>query len=167
MQMSMFSSEEPLASPSALLDSERDWLTRVATSCSPILPLLTAIGPHGWFGRTSPASCHQTEDGILEPYSEGWGNSGMGSPTAFLTLSTSEWTPIPAQFLSDAGVCSLSDVLETGDVPRRYFLSAKACAGILRRAERRGKALPPALLRALQQVAAALNEPESHADKTR
>ena len=154
MQMLMFSSEERPVNPSASLDFEKDWLTRVATSCSPILPLLTAIGPHGWFGRTFPASCHQTEDGILEPSSGGWGNSGMGSPTAFLTLSTSEWTPMPAQFRKDEGVCSLSDILETGDVPRRYFLSAKACAGILRRAEKRGKALPPALLAALQSVAA-------------
>jgi len=36
-------------------------------------------------------------------------------------------------------VCSLSDILETGDLPQRFFLSAKACAGILRRAEKRGK----------------------------
>ena len=89
---------------------------------SPILPLLTAIGPTGWFGRTSPASCPATADGTLAPSSEGWGNSGMGSPTGFLTLSTSE-------FPSDAGVCSLSDILETGDLPQRYFLSAKACRG--------------------------------------
>jgi hypothetical protein len=46
----------------------------------------------------------------------------MGSPTEFLTLNTSEWP-------SDAAVCSLSDILETGDVPQRYFLSAKACQG--------------------------------------
>jgi hypothetical protein len=55
--------------------------------------------------------------------------------------------------LSDEGVCSLSDILETGDVPQRYFLSAKACMGILRRAEKRGKELPPQLARALQVVA--------------
>jgi hypothetical protein len=76
----------------------------------------------------------------------------MGSPTEFLTLSTSEWTALPAQFRSDDGVCSLSDVLETGDVPQRYFLSAKACAGILRRAEKRGKQLPEQLHAALLAV---------------
>jgi hypothetical protein len=43
--------------------------------------------------------------------------------------------------------------LETGDVPRRYCLSAKACAGILRRAEKRGKELPDALKAALMAVA--------------
>jgi hypothetical protein len=46
----------------------------------------------------------------------------------------------------------LSDILETGGVPRRYYLSAKACAGILRRAEKRGKQLPEVLYMALKSV---------------
>ena len=145
MQMSMFSLEEPLASPSQLQDSEKDWMTRVATSCLPILPLLQSIAPSGWFGRTSPACYPVTEDSILPPYFEGWANAGMGSPTEFLTLSISEWP-------SDADVCLLSDVLETGAVPQRYFLSATACKGILRRAEKRGKKLPEQLERALVTV---------------
>jgi DNA (cytosine-5)-methyltransferase 1 len=45
MQLSMFSSAELPAKASASLDSEKAWLTRVATSCSPILPLLSAIAP--------------------------------------------------------------------------------------------------------------------------
>ena len=145
MQMSIFFAEEPHASPSALQDCEKDWQIRVATSCLPLVPLLQSIAPAGWYGRTSPVSCRVTEGGILEPSSGCWGNSGMGSHTEFLTLSTLE-------FHSDADVCSLSDVLETGDVPQRYFLSAKACRGILRRAEKRGKELPAALKSALQSV---------------
>jgi hypothetical protein len=48
----------------------------------------------------------------------------------------------------------LSDVLEgTGDVPPRFYLSRTASLGILRRAERRGKALPEALRLALETVA--------------
>jgi len=70
-----------------------------------------------------------------------------------LTLSMSEWTDLGGLSLSDDGVCSLSDILETGDVPQRYYLSAKACAGILRRAEKRGKDLPKALKAALAAVA--------------
>ena len=145
MQMSIFFVEEPHASPSALQDCEKDWQIRVATSCLPLVPLLQSIAPAGWYGRTSPVSCRATEGGILEPSSGCWGNSGMGSHTEFLTLSTLE-------FHSAADVCSLSDVLETGDVPQRYFLSATACRGILRRAEKRGKDLPPALKSALQSV---------------
>lgn len=56
MQLSIFSLAELPASHSASPDSERDWMIRVATSCLPILPSLAAIGPAGWFGRTSPAS---------------------------------------------------------------------------------------------------------------
>jgi hypothetical protein len=89
-----------------------------------------------------------TEEGLLEPSSEGWGKWGMGSPTAYLTLNGSEWP-------KDAVVCSLSDTLETGDLQQRYYLSATACTGILRRAEKRGKELPPMLQMALSQVACA------------
>ena len=151
MQISMFSSEELPANHSASPDCEKDWMTRVATSCSPTLQLLTAIGPSGWSGRTSPAYCHQTQDGILEPSLEGWGNSGMGSHTECLTLNTLAWP-------SAAAVCSLSDVLEAGNVPQRFFLSSTACKGILRRAEKRGKQLPIALEQALQAVAAQTSE---------
>jgi hypothetical protein len=86
------------------------------------------------------------EDGTLEASSGRWQKSGMGSPTGFVTLNIGEWP-------SDADVCSLSDTLEIGDVPPRFFLSAKACQGILRRAERRGKKLPPLLETALRSVA--------------
>jgi hypothetical protein len=70
----------------------------------------------------------------------------MGSHIGCLTLSISEWP-------KDAAVCSLSDTLETGDLPQRYFLSATACQGILRRAEKRGKVLPQQLKQALEQAA--------------
>ena len=77
----------------------------------------------------------------------------MVSPTECWTLSLFEWTALPEQCPSDDGVCSLSDVLETGAVPQRYYLSARACQGILRRAAKRGKAPPPLLRRALEAVA--------------
>ena len=64
----------------------------------------------------------------------------------------SEWNHIPGQSHSDAVVCSLSEILETGPIDPRYFLSARACAGILRRAEKRGKVLPEPLARALKAV---------------
>ncbi len=153
MQLSIFSSEERPASPSASPDYEREWLTRVVRCCSPIWRLLADIGPAGWSGRMSPARCRLTEEGLLLPCSEEWQSSGMGSPTEFLTLNTSEWTALPEQFLSDDGVCSLSDILETGDVPLRYFLSATACRGILRRAEKRGRELPTSLHMALESRA--------------
>jgi hypothetical protein len=62
------------------------------------------------------------------------------------------WTLSSSECPSDAVASSLSDILETGVVPRRYYLSAKACAGILRRAAKRGKQLPAILYAALRSV---------------
>jgi hypothetical protein len=145
MNQSTFLLEEHPANHSASQGCEKDWQTRVATSCLPSVQLLQSIGPSGWFGRTSLAFCQVTEGEILEPSSGCWGSSGMGSPTEFSTLNTLEWH-------SAAAVCSLSDVLETGEVPQRYFLSVTACRGILRRAEARGKTLPLPLKQALGAV---------------
>ena len=51
----------------------------------------------------------------------------------------------------------LSQILEDTPHPK-YFLSARACQGILRRAEKRGKELPPILKEALLKQSASLNE---------
>ena len=152
-EQSTFSLEERPAKASASRGYAGEWLIRVETSRSPILRSLTDIGPAGAFGKTSPVSCHREQDGTLVPSSAGWSNSGMGSPTECLTLNTCEWTDWSAPCRSDDGVCSLSDILETGAVPQRFYLSAKACRGILRRAEKRGKTLPLQLAHALLAVA--------------
>ena len=148
-----FSWAEPPANPSALQDSAKDCTTPAEDSCLPTLRLLGVYGLNGLCGKTSPVSCHPTEDGILLPSSGRWASWGMGSPTGFWTLNGAEHTGIPVPSRSAGDVCSLSDVLETGNVPPRFSLSAKACSGILRRAERRGKALPPMLKAALEQAA--------------
>ncbi len=75
-------------------------------------------------------------------------------------------TPNFSDWPNDAVVCSLSQVLVRDSIPQQYFLSSKACAGILRRAEKRGKVLPIPLHRALSAVAAASSEPETPEDKT-
>jgi hypothetical protein len=82
------------------------------------------------------------------PLSGSWPASGMAWRGECWTLSTSE-SP------SDAVASSLSDVLETGPHLSKYCLSPKAAEGILRRAERRGRALPSSLRSALEAVAAA------------
>ena len=61
--------------------------------------------------------------------------------------------PNISEWPNDADVCLLSQVLEKGSIPQKFFLSAKACAGILRRAEKRGRSLPPLLQTALERVA--------------
>ena len=80
------------------------------------------------------------------------------------TRSMSEWNHSLVPSHSVDGVCSLSSILETGPVDPRYFLSPKACAGILRRAEKWGKKLPHLLYQALQTVARR-TEPEAEPPK--
>ena len=48
---------------------------------------------------------------------------------------------------------NLSAILEPS-APPKYFLSARAAAGILARADKRGRSLPPTLRQALEQTAA-------------
>lgn len=89
----------------------------------------------------------QGERGALtSACSESFANSGTAFAGAFLTLNSSEWP-------SAAAVCSLSAALVMRDVPQKYFLSPTACAGIIRRAERRGRSLPPQLEQALLRQA--------------
>lgn len=54
-------------------------------------------------------------------------------------------------FPSDARESTLSQILDL-NAPEKYCLSPTACAGILRRAERRGKELPDMLREALMEV---------------
>ena len=135
--------EAPPANPLALPDSVKDLKIQGATLPSPMLEYLTSLDPSGAYGKTCLVSSVQTEDGILVPSLGRWQNAGMGSPIGCLTLSISE-------FPSDAAVSLLSDVLETGKLQQKFYLSGKACAGILRRAEKRGKKLPELLQSALE-----------------
>lgn len=90
--------------------------------------------------RTSDASSGRwPQSGVLV-------ESDTESGGEFWTRSSSEWP-------SAAAVSLLSGSLETSPDLPRYSLSRRACEGILRRAERRGKPLPPLLERALRAQA--------------
>ena len=132
---------------SRLQGEDLDWMIHVATLPSTSYELLRRLDRHGSSSRMLLASCHRTTEGILLPSSEKWRTSGMGALTGFLTLNTSE-------FHSDGEECLLSDILtEIGDVPQRFYLSQIACRGILRRAKKRNKTIPPSLKAALELVA--------------
>ena len=66
--------------------------------------------------------------------------------TEFLTLNFGESPSVAVE-------STLSQILQV-NAPEKYYLSAKACEGILRRAERRGKKLPDMLKTALEQMIA-------------
>lgn len=76
------------------------------------------------------------------------GTSGLMVRGRFLTLN------ILALHSADSAysVCSLAEILELNVAPK-YYLSPRACRGILRRAEKRGRTLPPPLEAALRAAA--------------
>ena len=65
-------------------------------------------------------------------------------------LHGEQWTLNTGEYPSVAVDCTLSQILEA-NAPEKYYLSARACQGILNRAEHRGKALPLMLKTALEQ----------------
>ena len=58
------------------------------------------------------------------------------------------------EFPNEENASTLSQILMVG-VPEKYYLSPKACQGILRRASVRGKKLPEVLKKALERQACA------------
>ena len=115
-------------------------------------------------GRTSPAHFHPPEGVTLGRCSKrsqrakfqclapGSGQTPGWCEAEQLTSLGACTTPNISEQHSGAGVSFLSQILEE-HAPARYSLSSKACQGILRRAERRGKDLPPMLKAALEQQA--------------
>ena len=63
-------------------------------------------------------------------------------------LRTASWTHRAGEFHSVGAESTLSQILQDR-VPDKYYLTPKACIGILRRASLRGKALPESLRMAL------------------
>ena len=119
-------------------------------------------------GKTSPERSVQTADGTSMPSSRRsapsltkefqfldlWTGAGnlLGAYWETTTVLPGESsTHNTSESLSDAVESSLSEILQV-DAPEKYSLSAKACNGILRRAEKRGKTLPPMLRDALTEV---------------
>ena len=144
-------SEELHARTSPSPEKELAWMENVADWPDTLRDCFERFARAGSCGKTCPELFLLTPDGTSRHSSERWINSGMVWRGASLTLNSGESR-------SDAVESSLSDILETTDLPARYFLSPTACAGILRRAEKRGRELPRALREALEQVAQTTTE---------
>ena len=150
VQMSLL--EEHHVQPSQSQDLGKEFPQKEETSHLSLYGWLKGLIPDGLFGKMSPVSCHRTTEEILLPSSQGWQNAGMGSPTGFLTLSLSEHNDFQEHSHKDEGVSSLSDVLETGEIQQRYYLTEKQCQAILRRAEKNQKKLPESLEKTVKAV---------------
>ena len=117
-------------------------------------------------GKTCPARTVQTEERTSESSSK----SSAALPTTrfqFIDLRKDggaalvplwetdiqslgvRWTRSIGEYPNDVEGSGLSQILEE-DVPLKYYLSEKACLGILRRSEKRGQPLDPRLKAALQ-----------------
>lgn len=114
----------------------------------------TLFDPDGFSSRTFRVSSLQTAVGTSEQCLERWPTSGTAWGGGFSTAVSSECR-------SDDDGCSssepsLMEILEPPlTVPAKYSLSARAAQGILRRAQKRGRTLPPHLQQALAAVAEA------------
>ena len=128
------------------LDAVLGWLESGAASGGSLYECLRSFTRAGLLSKMSPVFCPLETSETWAFSSERWQNAGIWGLGGCLTLSSTEWP-------SDAAVCSLSAILETDDVPSKYYLSARAARGILRRAEKRGRELPPQLRQALLAVA--------------
>ena len=69
-----------------------------------------------------------------------------------MTLNIPEFPNFRGQSRSEGSVSSLSEVLYRGKIARKYYLTAKCAAGILRRAAKRSRELPRILMDALKAL---------------
>jgi len=146
------SAEDSPAKTSASPDDAPDSL-ETGQACSSSSPgSSTLFDPDGFSSRTYPVSSLATAVGTSESCLERWPTSGTAWRGGLSTHVSSECR-------SADGACSssepsLTEILEPPpSVPAKYSLSARAAAGILRRAEKRGRTLPPHLEEALARVA--------------
>ena len=120
------------------------------------------------FGKMCPEHSVATKEKTLEPCLTNLLKSASRTPLCLTfrkqagltqTVTAAMDGALRTEFLThNIGECpsvavesTLSQILEV-DAPEKYYLSAKACEGILRRAERRGKQLPEMLKAALEQM---------------
>lgn len=103
----------------------------------------------GSFSKTFKGSSLHMGGGIWRHSSVRWGNSGLGGDTEAWTASTSTCRSVGSECSSSR--TQLADIL-ISVAPERFSLSARAAEGILRRASKRGRALPPILEKALRIV---------------
>lgn len=157
------SQEEPPARISASQEGEPASLMATGPACSSSSPgsPMTLFGQQdGCCLRTYPDSFPQTPAEISPSFSRRW-------PTSGFTTSPGEcWTAATSECPNDGDASSsLPDVLlET--VPERFYLSPRAAAGILRRAQKRGRTLPQPLHQALTDLASAHEDDDSTMTRT-
>lgn len=129
---------------------------------------VSLFDPDLWSGKMYQAHLVQTKEKISKKFLKKQLRLQNQMLPTFHYLKNGHWLiagwgldgPLPTEFLmhsfgespSEDVESHLSQILED-TVPLKYYLSEKACKGILRRAKNRGKELPAILKYALQQQA--------------
>ena len=137
-------------------EGEQLVLFDLGSSLGKTCPALSAREPRR--GRTSGSSSKKSAKLIAIPFlsldlTPGHGNLLGESYWELLSpWLGGSWTLNTGVSPREGRVSSLSQILEDSP-PRKYYLSRKACLGILRRARERGKLLPPQLEAALKAQA--------------
>lgn len=145
--------EEPHARDSRSPGNSEASTTSEAVSRWPIYDFLKQFVRDGSSGKMYQARSPQTEAWTSSGSSRRLMPSGIMSHGECWTLSTCEWTAFQEPSHSVGGVCSLSDILEDGNIPLRYYLSRQVCLGIIRRSDSRGVELPLVLRKTLEDQA--------------
>ena len=169
MDKSTCSSGGHPARTSPLPENGWDLTVSVASSLSTLFDFALKLERGGYCGKMSPlhyqATVEKTSQDLFlssaagtSPCRETAGGSQGSSPEPpvisvyageYLTLNTPEFPNFRGRSRSEGSVSSLSDILVVGNIPPKYYLTVRCAEGILRRAERRGKPLPPVLKAAL------------------
>ena len=136
-------SEEHLANHSQLPDYEEVCRILEGTSPSRLLTFSIVLGRNGLFGKTCQEYFPQIKEETFTRSQKVFKQSGIASGGEYLMLNTSD-SP------KDAKESLLLEIIqETSEVSPKYSLSERACLGILRRADKKGKMLPKKLENAL------------------
>ena len=125
-------------------------------------------------GRTFPELFPAMADKTLPTFLEQWyrgmflslGTAGATQASVSPNRETGSsnggcWTLNTWECPRDAAASSLWSILEHGGVDPRFYLSPRACRGILSRAERHHKELPDVLMKALTRIAEGFSETSS------
>ena len=144
VQSMLFVEDSPVKT-SASPENDVDLMASGLASGLSLHESLTKLSPSGSLLKTCQVYSLAPEGEILLSSFNGWRSAGMAWGGECLTVKASD---LP----SDGSACLLSEVLQP-HTDARYYLSPKACAGILRRADARGKVIPEPLRSALQQTA--------------
>lgn len=149
---STFSAEDSPARTYPLPESEQDSPASEADSSLSSHESLGLFDPDGFSSRTFPVFSLHTAVGTSESSLERWPTSGTAWDGGLSTHVSSECRSADGGCSSSEP--SLTTILEPPQsVAAKYSLSARAASGILRRAQKRGRELPPHLQAALEATA--------------